>query len=57
MAAGEPTGKLGRFADLVDHPLVLIIGLTFVVAAMSAVFSAGFSAIGWSGPASLFHHS
>ena len=49
-------GKLERVADLVDHPLILLIGLTFVVVARSAVLHAGFASLGWNGPAQLFHH-
>lgn len=59
MADGEgtaerATGRVGRFIDLADHPILYMIATTLFVVAFMNLFYYGFVRLGWTGPASLF---
>lgn len=58
MADGEGAEGVERAAsravNIMDHPLLYAVAITFMVIALSAFFYWGFVKLGWSGPASLF---
>lgn len=49
-------GKVGKYVDLADHPLIFAISLAFVIVPIMALLNWGFTELGWPGPASLFKH-
>ncbi len=54
MAEGTtPTGAVSRFVEMIDHPLVFALAVTFMVVPMMALMTALFKFLGWPGPASL----
>lgn len=59
MAEGEAErvgGRLGKYLDLADHPLVFAIAMLFMLVPLMALFNALFAWLGWTGPAGLFKH-
>ena len=55
MAEGEGVERAGgRIVNILDHPLLYALAITFLVISLSAFLYWGFLKLGWSGPASLF---
>lgn len=50
----EPT--VDELRDSLDHPVFFVLVLTIAVFCTAAVYSWGFKAMGWPGPAGLFQH-
>jgi O-antigen/teichoic acid export membrane protein len=49
-------GKIGRYLDLADHPLMFALSITLIVIPMMALLTALFKYLNWPGPASLVQH-
>ena len=47
-------GKLNRFIEIIDHPIIFALAITFVVVPMMALLTCLFKFLGMPGPASLF---
>ena len=57
MAEGEAESAEragGRIVNILDHPLLYALAITFLVISLSAFLYWGFLKLGWTGPASLF---
>jgi hypothetical protein len=53
---GKVTGKMSRFVELVDHPLLFAFAITLMVVPMMALMTSLFKWLGWAGPAALVQH-
>ena len=54
MAEGEKVGsKLGKWADIADHPIVFAFALTLLIVPMMALMKVLFAYLGMPGPQAL----